>query len=63
MEKKVLVRKDICVGCGLCISMSDVFVFGDDGLAEAITEVVDSEKVEEVENAAKSCPVSAIEVE
>lgn len=63
MEKKVLVRKDICVGCGLCTSMSSILVFGDDGLAEATSEVIPEEEITNVEEAAKACPVSAIEVE
>ena len=63
MEKKVLVRKDICVGCGVCSSISDVLIIGDDGLAEAITEIVLEDKVAEVEEAASSCPVQAIEIE
>jgi ferredoxin len=63
MEKKVTVRKDICVGCGLCTSMSDILIIGEDGLAESICEVVGEDKVEEVESAAQACPVQAIEVE
>lgn len=63
MEKKVLVRKDLCVGCGLCTSMSDVLVIGDDGLAEALSEVVADDAVAGVEEAAAACPVQAIEVE
>lgn len=63
MEKKVLVRKDICVGCGLCTSISDILIIGDDGLAEAITEVVSEEKVAEIQEAVASCPVQAIELE
>lgn len=63
MEKKVLVRKDICVGCGVCTSISDILIIGDDGLAEAITEVIAEEKIAEIEEASASCPVQAIEVE
>ncbi len=63
MEKKVLVRKDICVGCGVCTSISDILIIGDDGLAEAVCEVISEDKVAEIEEAASSCPVQAIEVE
>ena len=36
MAKKVTVKKDVCIGCGLCTSTApEVFAFGDDGLAEA----------------------------
>ena len=40
LEKKVSVRKDLCVGCGLCTNMTDVLIIGDDGLAETITEII-----------------------
>ena len=65
--KKAHVKKDACIGCGLCTSIaSDVFAFGDDGLAENILGN-DTELPEEVTNsvqeAADSCPTSAIETE
>ena len=63
VEKKVSVRKDLCVGCGLCTSMTDLLIIGDDGLAEAVTEVVEESKIEEIEGAKQACPVQAIEVE
>ena len=31
MEKRVVVRKDICVGCGVCTSFSNILIIGDDG--------------------------------
>lgn len=59
--KKVSVNKDVCIGCGLCTTIaSDVFQIGDDGLAEAMMEETD---IAEVDDAAASCPVQAIEVE
>ena len=63
LEKKVSVRKDLCVGCGLCTNMTDVIIIGDDGLAEANTEIIDETKIEELEVAKKTCPVGAIEIE
>lgn len=63
MEKKVTVRKDLCVGCGLCTGISNVLIIGDDGLAEATIELLEESQVAEVEEAANACPVSAIEVE
>ena len=63
LEKKVSVRKDLCVGCGLCTNMTDVLIIGDDGLAEANTEIIDETKMEEIEEAKKACPVQAIEIE
>lgn len=65
--KKAQVKKDACIGCGLCTSIaSEVFAFGDDGLAENIlgndTELPE-EVCESVQEAADSCPVSAIVTE
>ena len=63
--KKATVKKDACIGCGLCTSMaSEVFGFGDDGLAENILGgEVPSGLEDSVQEAADSCPVSAIETE
>lgn len=63
MEKRVVVRKDICVGCGVCTSISNILIIGDDGLAEAINEIVSEDKIKEIEEASESCPVKAIEIE
>ena len=63
--KKATVKKDVCIGCGLCTSMvSEVFGFGDDGLAENVlgTEVPAGLE-DSVQEAADSCPTQAIEVE
>ena len=63
--KKATVKKDVCIGCGLCTSVaSEVFGFADDGLAENILGgEVPAGSEECVQEAADSCPVSAIEVE
>ena len=65
--KKAQVKKDACIGCGLCTSIaSEVFAFGDDGLAQNIlgdnTELPEEVK-DSVQEAADSCPTSAIETE
>ena len=65
--KKANVKKDACIGCGLCTSIaSEVFAFGDDGLAQNIlgdnTELPEEVK-DSVQEAADSCPTSAIETE
>lgn len=65
--KKARVKKDACIGCGLCTSIaSEVFAFGDDGLAQ--NQLGDATELPEevqanVQEAADSCPTSAIETE
>lgn len=65
--KKAHVKKDACIGCGLCTSIaSEVFAFGDDGLAT--NQLGDNTELPEevlanVQEAADSCPTSAIETE
>lgn len=60
---KAHVDKDICIGCGLCASMTpDVFSMDDDGLAVAVEEDVAEEFEEMAEESANDCPVSAIAV-
>ena len=63
--KKAIVKKDACIGCGLCTSVaSEVFGFGDDGLAENILgEEVPAGLEDAVKEAAESCPVAAIKTE
>ena len=58
----VEVNKEKCLGCGMCVGInSDVFDFGDDGLAEANNDKINDDNKDDVENAVNSCPVGAIE--
>ena len=63
--KKAVVKKDVCIGCGLCTSIaSEVFGFADDGLAENILGGdVPAGSEDADQESADSCPVGAIEVE
>ena len=63
--KKATVKKDVCIGCGLCTSLaSEVFGFADDGLAENILGGdVPAGPEDSVQEAADSCPVAAIATE
>lgn len=62
--EKLKINKDKCLGCGMCAGInSDVFGFGDDGLAEVNNEKINEENEEEVKEAINSCPVGAIEKE
>ncbi len=61
--KKVVVNKDKCLGCGMCVGIeSDVFDFDDDNLAKANNDNINDENKDNVNNAIDSCPVGAIEV-
>lgn len=58
---RVKVNKDACIGCGACVSICPtVFNFNDDGFAEAITEVINTEDEEKVEESIDGCPTEAI---
>ena len=52
-----------CIGCGLCVSMCPgVFTMTDEGVAAARDEIF-PEIEGQVQEAAESCPVDAIETE
>lgn len=56
------VDQDLCISCGLCISICDeVFHWNDDEKAEAIEEDIPAELHEDVREAIESCPTEAIE--
>ena len=57
---KVQINKDVCIGCGSCVSIDpETFEFNDDGIAEVKTEEVS----EGAKEAAEACPVEAISIE
>ncbi len=61
---KPVVKKDVCIGCGLCADICpEVFVLGDDAIAKTIVERVPAETKEKCREAAKNCPVEAIDIE
>lgn len=61
--KKVVINKDKCLGCGMCVGIeSDVFDFDNDGLAKVNNDNINDDNKENVNNAIDSCPVAAIEV-
>ncbi|MCK9198304.1 MAG: ferredoxin [Erysipelotrichales bacterium] len=61
MAKKFVVKKDTCIGCGVCAAVaSAVFAIGSDGLAETVISEVPEDLVAQAEEAMASCPVQAI---
>jgi len=58
--KKVVVDKEKCIGCGLCVSLCpEVFELGEDGKSQ----VKNSQGTCNLEEVVESCPVEAITVE
>lgn len=61
--KKVVVNKELCIGCGACQEIAKgIFEIDDDGLAKVVCEKIEEEKEEDVIDAAEGCPTSAIAV-
>ena len=61
---KVKVNKDVCIGCGTCMSLcADVFEFDKNNKSQ-VKKDADIEKNQKcIETAKDSCPVQAIDVE
>jgi len=61
---KARVNRDLCIGCGLCEGICPkVFKMDEENIATVVTENIPQEEMENVREAAESCPVSAIELE
>lgn len=61
---KTSVDADLCISCAVCTNMvPDVYEMNDDGVAEAIVDVVPTELEEQVREAAAECPSEAIIIE
>lgn len=61
---KTHVESDVCIGCGVCVSMCpQVFTLNEDGISEAKNQKVSEDDKEIVLQACEACPVAAIVVE
>lgn len=65
--EKVIVDKNVCIGCGFCAANLDsVFKMDDDDLATTVNEDMSSmpeEVKDEVKDIVEGCPVGAIKIE
>lgn len=60
---KAVVDPELCISCAVCTNMvPDVFEMNDDGLAEAIVDVVPAGLEDQVREAAEECPSEAIKI-
>ena len=58
---KLVVDKDICIGCGACAAICpDVFEIDDEGLAVSVVDSISEEVKEDAIDAKEGCPVNAI---
>lgn len=62
--QKVIVKKESCIGCGLCVSNNpDYFEFDDEGLSKVIKEELNTEDKTRVLESIENCPTEAIVIE
>lgn len=59
MEHEVYVDQEVCIGCGLCVSIvSEVFRLNDAGVSEVHNQVGSTRA--KIQEAMDSCPVNCI---
>lgn len=62
--QKVVVKKDACIGCGLCVSSNpDYFEFDDQGLSNVKKEELNLEDKNKILETIQNCPTEAIVIE
>lgn len=54
--------KDICICCGACTAISELFEIGDKGIAEAKENPIPEKLLDSAIEASDCCPVGAIEI-
>jgi ferredoxin len=60
---KAIVDPETCIGCELCPTICpDVFKMGEDGLAHVIVNQIPADVENVAQEAAESCPVTAIKI-
>lgn len=57
------VNEDLCISCGACVSMCEIFKFGDKDVAQAVKNPVPADLEDEAMDAASACPTGAITID
>ncbi len=58
---KVVVKRDNCIGCGICEgNCPEVFKLDDEGISTVICDDLSKVKEESINEAVDGCPTSAI---
>ena len=60
--KVAKVNEDLCICCGACASMCDVFEIRDKDVAEAVKNPIPADLEDEAMDAADACPTGAISI-
>jgi ferredoxin len=60
---KVIVEKDMCIGCGLCAAVAPKIYEMQENIAVVMVPVVPKDEEGNAQQAAKDCPVEAIKIQ
>ncbi len=59
--EKIVINKEACVGCGMCVHQNpDYLVFDENGHAEAIDKEIKPEDKKSILESIEICPTEAI---
>lgn len=62
--EKVIVDKNICIGCGFCAAnLEKVFKMDDDDLAVTEENEITKDNEDDIKDIVEGCPVGAIKIE
>ena len=59
---KAVIDKEACIGCGLCVQVAPEIYEMQEDKAVSLVDEIPEDKVEDAQNGADQCPVTAITV-
>ncbi|HAX72757.1 MAG TPA: ferredoxin [Firmicutes bacterium] len=60
---KTIVDRDVCIGCGACVSIApEIYEIDDEGISVPIVDQIKAEILSLAEEARDCCPVDAISI-